>query len=72
MKAPRKWTTPVNMAMKVRKCTAFSECVALSVKKDVAISERTSGDRPNIAMVVPDATPNSSGKVLDAANRDEK
>lgn len=38
----------------------------------VAITERNKGESPKSAMLVPDATPMCLGKILDAANKEEK
>lgn len=67
---PTRWTNTVSAAKNNIYFIAL-KCPESSVKYAEAIVVRNHGERPKRVMLVPDATPIYSGKVLEAANMAE-
>ena len=51
-----RWTIPEKMARNAKNCETFNP-VSGYVKYLEAIADRRRGEKPNMAMLVPDATP---------------
>jgi len=62
---------PANIDRNLRNCVTFKPVSGL-VKKLDAMVERKRGERPNSAMLVPEAIPRWFGKFFEAAKSEEK
>lgn len=71
LRTPKAWIEPESIAMKARNRTT-SNPVSGFEKKFEAIRDRNNGERPNKAIVTPDAIPMCLGKFFDAQKRNEK
>jgi hypothetical protein len=69
--APTRCTDPANIDRNLMNCVAFNP-ISGSVKKLDAMIESNRGERPNSAMLVPEAMPRWFGKFFDAAKSEEK